>query len=450
VGTNGRTSLKLTAVATLLAAAAVPASALGLIEAYELAVKNDASYRAAQFENEAAQQFAVLGRSNLLPNIAATYSPSRNRADVTNTVTGGTDDRRYGALSAALQLRQPLFHPEGMARWRQGVAQTRGSDAQFASRSQELIVRVASAYTFAKYAEDQLALAVAQREALAEQRLTNQRLFLRGEGTRTDVVETQARFDLAVAQVLEANDNVTNARNALAAMIGRDVTRLDELNDDFNVGQLVPGAFEDWRNIALSTNPELQARRHAVDVAREEANRHRAGHLPRVDLVASVGRTDSDTINTFNQKATVRSVGAQLTVPIYSGGAVTAAVSQAEANAERIQAELDAATAETTVELRKQFDLTASSAARHDAARAARDSAQLLLEATRRSVAGGQRINLDVLQAQQQLFDSRRALAQARYNHLLSQLRLRLAAGVLQLSDLVDMSRYFKTTAPGG
>ena len=450
MGTNGRTSLKLTAVATLLAAAAVPASALGLIEAYELAVKNDASYRAAQFENEAAQQFAVLGRSNLLPNIAATYSPSRNRADVTNTVTGGTDDRRYGALSAALQLRQPLFHPEGMARWRQGIAQTRGSDAQFASRSQELIVRVASAYTFAKYAEDQLALAVAQREALAEQRLTNQRLFLRGEGTRTDVVETQARFDLAVAQVLEANDNVTNARNALAAMIGRDVTRLDELNDDFNVGQLVPGAFEDWRNIALSTNPELQARRHAVDVAREEANRHRAGHLPRVDLVASVGRTDSDTINTFNQKATVRSVGAQLTVPIYSGGAVTAAVSQAEANAERIQAELDAATAETTVELRKQFDLTASSAARHDAARAARDSAQLLLEATRRSVAGGQRINLDVLQAQQQLFDSRRALAQARYNHLLSQLRLRLAAGVLQLSDLVDMSRYFKTTAPGG
>lgn len=450
MSTNRRRSLRLTAAAALLAAAAVPASALGLIEAYELAVRNDPSYRAAQFENEAAQQFAVLGRSNLLPNIAASYSPSRNRADVTNTVTGGTDDRRYGALSSALQLRQPLFHPEGMARYRQGVAQTKGSDAQFAAKSQELIVRVASAYTFAKYAEDQLALAVAQREALAEQRLTNQRLFLRGEGTRTDVVETQARFDLAVAQVLEANDNVTNARNTLAAMIGRDVTRLDELNDDFNVGQLVPGAFEDWRSIALATNPVLQARRHAVDVAREEANRHRAGHLPRVDLLASVGRTDSDTINTFNQKATVRSVGAQLTLPIYSGGAVTAAVSQAEANAERIQAELDAATADTMVELRKQFDLTASSAARHDAARAARDSALLLLEATRRSVAGGQRINLDVLQAQQQVFDARRNLAQARYNYLLSQLRLRNSAGVLQLSDLVDMARYFKTTGPGG
>ncbi|WP_082522093.1 TolC family outer membrane protein [Ramlibacter sp. Leaf400] len=452
MSSSRRRSLRLAAAAALLAAAAAPAFALSLIEAYELAVKNDPTYRAAQFENEAAQQFAVLGRSNLLPNVAATYSPSRNRADVTNTAVAGgaTDERRYSALSAALQLRQPLFHPEGMARYRQGVAQTRGSDAQFAARGQELMVRLASAYTFAKYAEDQLALAVAQREALAEQRLTNQRLFLRGEGTRTDVLETQARFDLAVAQVLEANDSVTNARNALSAMIGRDVTRLDALTDDFAIRQLVPGNFEDWRGLALSSNPELLARRHAVDVALEEANRHRAGHLPRLDLVASLGRTDSDTINSFNQKATVRSVGVQLTVPIYSGGAVTAAAAQAQSNAERIQAELDAATAETMVELRKQFDLTTSSAARHDAARAALDSALLLVEATRRSVAGGQRINLDVLQAQQQLFDARRTLAQARYNHLLSVLRLRLAAGVLQLQDLVEMARYFKTTGTGG
>ena len=123
-------------------------------------------------------------------------------------------------------------------------------------------------------------------------------------------------------------------------------------------------------------------------------------------------------------------------------------MSQAEANAERIQAELDAATAETTLELRKQFDLTTSSAARHDAARAARDSALLLLEATRRSVAGGQRINLDVLQAQQQVFDARRNLAQARYNYLLSVLRLRLAAGVLQMQDLTEMARYFRPAAP--
>ena len=438
--------------AAVLAALAPSSFALGLIEAYELAVKNDPTYRSAQFENEAAQQYVALGRSNLLPSISASYAPSRNRADVTNTAIadGATDHRRYGAMSAALQLRQPLYHPEGMARYRQGQAQTKGSDAQFAARSQDLIVRVASAYTFAKYAEDQLALAVAQREALSEQRLANQRLFLRGEGTRTDVLETQARFDLAVAQVLEASDNLTNARNTLSAMVGRDVSRLDALSYDFTVRQVVPNAFEDWRSIALSTNPELQARRQAVEVAREEANRQRAGHQPRLDLVASAGRQDSDTINTFNQKANVRSVGLQLTVPLYSGGATTAAVSQAEALAEKSQADLDAATSQVLVELRKQFDLTTSSVARLDAANAALRSARELLEATRRSIAGGQRTNLDALLAQQQLFDARRELAQARYNYLLSLLRLRLSAGVLQMSDLVDMAGYFKTTGPGG
>jgi outer membrane protein, protease secretion system len=446
-----RTPLRLLVSVALLAAAA-PSSALGLIEAYELAVRNDPVYRAAQLENEAAQQNIALGRSNLLPAITASYAPSRNRADVTNTAIPGSpsDERRYDALSSSIQLRQPLYHPEGMARYRQGVAQTRGSDAQFTGRSQELIVRVASAYTFAKYAEDQRALAVAQREALAEQRLTNQRLFLRGEGTRTDVLETQAKFDLAVAQVLEANDNVTGARNALAALIGRDVTRLDALADDFNVKQLVPASFEDWRGIALSTNPELLARRYAVEVAQEEANKQRAGHLPRVDLVASAGRNRSETINTFNQRATVGTLGVQVTMPLYAGGATSAAVAQAEANAERAQAQLDAAANEVTLELRKQFDLVTSSVARLEAARAALNSATLLVEATRRSVAGGQRINLDVLLAQQGLFDARRDLAQARYNHLLSLLRLRYSAGVLHLSDLVDMAGYFKTTGAGG
>lgn len=102
------------------------------------------------------------------------------------------------------------------------------------------------------------------------------------------------------------------------------------------------------------------------------------------------------------------------------------------------------------LELRKQFDAATSSVARLDATRASRDSAVLLLEATRRSVAGGQRINLDVLQAQQQLFDARRSLAQARYNYLLNVLRLRLAAGVLQMQDLVDTAKYFRTTGAGG
>lgn len=421
------------------------ASALGLLPAYEAALANDPVYRAALRDNEAGQQFRVLGRANILPSLSANYAQNKNRADVTNSsVLGGrTEHRNYTSLTASVQFRQPLFHPEGMARYRQGIAQTSASDAQFSLRQQDLIVRLVSLYATAKYAEDQLAQASAQRDAYAEQRLSNLRLFQRGEGTRTDVLETQAKFDLSMAQVLEARDNVVNARNALGVMVGQDITSLDAVTDNFRAKPTQPGSFEDWKGMALMENPEIVAQRYAVEVAREEINKSRAGHSPRLDLVASASKNNSDTINTFNQNANILSVGIQLNVPIYSGGSVTAATSQAVSNYEKAQADLDAKTSQVLVELRKQYNLTLSSAARLDAAATALSSASLLVDATLKSVKGGQRTNLDVLNAQQQLFEAKRDLALSRYNYLLSILRLRYSAGTLGMADLKDIAAYF-------
>ena len=185
------------------------ASALGLMQAYEAALANDPAYRAAMYDNEAGQQFKELGLSHLLPTLSANYATSKNRADITTSKPDVLpENRSYTSLSASITLRQPVLHLEGVARYRQGIAQTSASDAQFSARSQDLIVRLASLYAAAKYAEDQLAQATAQRDAYAEQRRSNERLFQRGEGTRTEVLETQAKFDLSEAQVLEARDNV--------------------------------------------------------------------------------------------------------------------------------------------------------------------------------------------------------------------------------------------------
>jgi outer membrane protein, protease secretion system len=421
------------------------AAALGLLPAYEAALANDPVYRSAQRDNEAGQQFKELGLSNLLPNLSATYSRNRNQADIFSSSSRGevTERRNYTGLIMALQLRQPLYHPEGQARYRQGVAQTNASDAQFSSRRQDLIVRLVGLYTPAKYAEDQLAQAIAQRDAYAEQRQSNVRLFQRGEGTVTDVLETQAKYDLAEAQVLEANDNLINTRNALAAMVGQDVDKLDPLVDEFRVRPMLPETFEAWKGITLTNNPELLAQRYAVEIAREEISKTRAGHQPRLDLVASTGKNSSDTTNTFNQSSKVHSIGVQLNLPIYSGGAVTAATSQAVSNHEKAQADLDAKTNAVVLELRKQYNLTLSSSLKIDAAAKALSSATLLVEATRKSVKGGQRTNLDVLNAQQQLFEAKRDLALARYNYLLGYLRLRYAAGTLSVADLNDIARYF-------
>jgi protease secretion system outer membrane protein len=422
------------------------ASAMGLIQAYEAALQNDPTYRAAVHENEAGQQNKALGRSTLLPNVSASYAKSNNRADITGPDFLGrstTTHPVYTSSVATVGVRQPLLNLEGIARYYQGVAQADYSEALFSARGKELVLRVVGAYADAQYAEDQLALAVAQRDAFAEQMRVNERMFQKGEGTKTDMIETQAKYDVAEAQVIEARDNVTSARNALAAIVGIDVTQLDPMSDDFTMQPMQPASFEEWRATALDRNAEIAAQRYAVEATRQDVNRNRAGHAPRVDMVASLTKNQGETLNTYNQESTVRSVGVQVSIPLYSGGYVYAATSQSVANYEKAKSDLDAKTAQVLVELRKQYNLVVSSAAKIDALVKSVNSARLLVTATEQSIKGGVRINLDLLNAQQQLYTTRRDLAQARYNYLLSYLRLRNAAGTLNADDVRQVAGYF-------
>jgi len=422
------------------------ASAMGLLQAYEAALQNDPTYRAAIHENEAGQQNRIIGRSTLLPNVAASYSNTKNRADITTPNILGqrsTTHPEYTSEVGTVQIRQPLLNLEGIARYQQGIAQSNYSDAVFSGRSKELVLRVVSAYAEAQYAEDQLTLVSAQRDAFAEQMRVNERMYKKGEGTKTDMLETQAKYDVAEAQVIEARDNLTTARNTLAAIVGNDVTNLDPLSEDFRVLPMQPESFDEWKAIAMENNAEIAAQRYAVEATRQDINRNRAGHAPRLDVVASLSKNKGETLNTFNQESTVRSVGVQLNIPLYSGGYVSAATSQSVSSHEKAKSDLDAKTSQVLVELRKQHSLVLSSAARIDALLKSVKSATLLITATEQSIKGGVRINLDLLNAQQQFFTAKRDLAQARYNYLLSYLRLRNAAGTLSAEDLHKVAGYF-------
>lgn len=421
-------------------------AAMTLLQAYEAALQNDPVYRAAVHENEAGRQYAALGRAYLLPQVSINYSANKNRVDVVAPDMSGNRVRTpldYRSSTGALSLRQPILNLEALARYNQGVAQSNASDARFSGHRQELMLRLLAAYADAQYADDQVTLASAQRDAFAEQRRVNDRMHQRGEASKTDMLETQAKLDMAEAQLIEAHDNLANARNALSAIVGGDAVPLQALADDFRVRPMRPASFEEWREIALKNNAEIAAQHHAVEAARQEVGRSRAGHVPRLDLVASVGRNSSETLSTLNQDATVRSVGVQLVVPIFSGGAVSAATEQAVANLDKARAELDAATSKVLVELRKQYRLTLSAAARLDALVKSAESTRMAVQATQQGVKAGVRINLDVLNAQQQRIAALRDLAQARYSYLLSYLRLRLTAGILSVDDLREVATYF-------
>jgi outer membrane protein, protease secretion system len=421
------------------------ASALGLMEAYEAALANDSVYRSALHENEAGQQFKILGRSNLLPNISANYTYNRVNSDITTSGSGISRDetRNYNSENGAIQLRQPLFNLESWARYQQGNLQTDLSDKQFASRKQELIKRFFGLYANANYAEDVLALSIAERDAFKNQTEANKLMAVRGEGTKTALIESQSQLSLSEAQVIEAQDGVSDGRNALATMLGKEVTNLDALSDGFKVQALEQSDYEAWKNIALENNPEIAAQRETVGIAYQEIRKNRAGHAPKLDAVASISTSKSDSTSTFNQEIDNKSIGLQLNVPIYSGGSVSAATAQAEANHKKAQDDLETKTNEVLLDLRKQYNLVLSSTLKIDALKQSVDSAELLVTATKKSLLGGVRTNLDVLDARKQLFKAQRDLSLARYNYLVAFVSLKKAAGTLSVADLEKIAPNF-------
>ena len=442
-----RVTIRAGVLGVLLALSAGGAGAVSLQQAYEAALKHDPQFRMRFYENESGKELRKLGRAQLLPNVAGSYSYGKNVADQEFSRVGAAPvvtHPKYTSRSAVVQLRQPLFNLDAIMRYRQGKVQSAQSGELYEAGIDEVSVRVVSSYLDVLFAQDQLALARVQRDAHLEQQKVNQRLFEKGEGTKTDMLETQARLDLAEAQLIESQDNLQAARETLEGVIGMDPGELDRLGEDFRPAALNPSSFEEWSKLALARNNQLAAARLAVENARLDIGRNKAGHLPRVDFVAAYSKADSETLTNLGQENTNRQLGVQVNIPIYSGGAVSASTRQAAANYGRAQAELDSLTNQTLVELRKAHSLVTSSGRKIDALIKAVESGKLLMTATEQSIKGGVRINLDLLNAQQQLFTSQRDLAQARYTYLVGVMRLRAAAGTLEADAIRELAAYFR------
>lgn len=419
--------------------------AISLLKAYQEALKNDPMHRAAVADNRAGQEYQIMGRAAMLPSLQYSYSTNKNKGESFSPNQAGEKtgtDLDYRSTSKGFSARQTLFNVDAYTRYEQGVVQTKLSDAQFDSRSRDLMVRVLSAYSDAKYAEDQLNLYTAQRDAYTEQMLVNKRMFEKGEGTKTDMLETQAKLDVANAMVIEASDNALMTKHTLSSMIGVPVYSLDSLVSDFKP---LPATddVEYWKQIAFKENADIITAKLSLEAADLEIKKNLSGHFPRLDLNASYNSGISESITTRNQENNTRSIGIQLVIPIYSGGYVSASSRQAVANRDKARAELDATSSKLVLEIQKQFNAMKISSLKMEALQKSVESSTLLVEATKQSVKGGIRINLDLLNAQQQLVSVKRDLASSRYNYLISYLRLRVAAGSVTEDDLRTVAAYF-------
>ncbi|MFI8418281.1 TolC family outer membrane protein [Serratia sp. NPDC078593] len=443
-------------VSSLMFAVSAPVYSIGILDAYSLALDKDPTFQAALKEKEAGDENKNIGRAGLLPKVALSYQNApKNWQTVkqpqSNIFTGETiqttNSQQYRSYSGSVTLTQPLFDYAAYARYKAGVAQTLMSDERYRAKFMDLAVRVVGAYVEVAYAKDQIALAQAQKTAYKEQLALNDRLLAAGEGTVTDLSETQARYSLAEAQEIEARDTLDAAQRELEVIIGMPLNQFDELQilrpGKFEVVPLIPSKFEEWQKIAIKNNPELAASRHGVDAAKYDVERNRAGFMPQVQLYASHSENDSSSDNTVNQKYRTDSIGVQVSMPIYSGGGVAASTRQAAARYGQAMYEMDAQVGSTINELRKQFNLCVSSRAKLAAYELAVKSATTQVEATRKSVLAGQRVNVDVLNAEQQLYSAQRDLASAKYTYIKSWISLLSDSGTLDENDVKRVAQYF-------
>jgi protease secretion system outer membrane protein len=421
------------------------------MQSYELALRNDPTFRAATKDYEAGLENNTIGRSALLPKLGASYNQNANQATQWGAqYTGGpsvSTDMNYSSNYSYIQLTQPLFSLDAFARWRQGVAQTDLSKSKFNYNTQDLLIRVLQAYTDLLFAMDQLQFQIAERDTFFEQFKAATRMKHVGEGSQTDVLQAEAAYQVADAKVIDAKDVIENARRKLSSNIGEpidDLSKVSKLKINFPFINLSTSRFEDWKDKALAKNAELKAAEHNIEISKQEYKKNHAAHYPVINLIGAMTTQNSNTVTSINQTTNQNYVGVQVNIALFSGGEIKGRSSQAFSNYEKVQAEYDVTKDRIITELRKQYDQVISGKQKIQALSAAQDSGSELVKAMRKSFMAGERMNVDILLAEKGLFNTRRDLAQAKYNYLLSYLKLNQLAGSLEIDDFHKVALYFK------
>jgi outer membrane protein len=417
------------------------AHATDLLEVYHAAQGQDAVFAAARAARDAGQEKLTQGRALMLPSVNLNANSTFNDIDTQyQGSTGGlltSGAKRYNSHGYGATLVQPLFREQNWALYSESELQVVQSEAQFKLAEQDLVLRVAQAYFAVLIAQDSVQLTAAQKTAIAEQLEQAKRNFEVGTATITDTHEAQARYDLIVAQEVAAQSNLEVSKRALQQLINAVPGELNPLGKGFGLEMPQPAGVEKWVEDAQQRNHQVAIAQAAAELADKEVDRNRGGHLPTVDLVANYSRTYANG-GSFGVGSDTRatSVGVQLNMPLFQGGATQSRWREAEANRERARQELENARRNVELQTRQAYLGVVNGIAQVQALQQALKSSESLLEASKLGHEVGVRTNLDVLNAQQQAYSTRRDLYQAEYNYLISQLRLKAAVGGLVEEDL--------------
>jgi outer membrane protein len=425
------------AAAVALLAMAPLAQAQSLVELYESARAFDASYQSAKLQYDANLARADQAKAGILPT--AGISAGVSRTGFENTVP--SIDRSFNTQNAALNLSQPLYRPANWATYQQASRQVDLARAQLETADQDLIVRTSQGYFDVLAAQDTLTFVRAQKAAVAEQLASAKRNFEVGTSTITDTREAQARYDLVIAQELAAENDLRVKKIALDTLVGKTEAQPKGLATPIGLPIVTPADVNTWVEQSELVHPSIRQAQSNVEIAELEVNKAEAGHKPTVDLQASynVTRNPSGTATTippFAFRTNTTNVGVLLNVPLFAGFATQNRVRETLSLRDKAKSDLEGARRTVAQATRTAYFGVQSGQGQVKALEAAELSSQSALDANKLGYQVGVRINIDVLNSQSQLFQTKRDLAKARYDVLVGDLRLRQANGTLTPEDL--------------
>jgi outer membrane protein len=431
----------------LLSLAAVPAGAAAedLLQVYRDAQGYDAVYAAARQNLVAGREKLPQGRALLLPQLNLAAEARRARAEVEPRDSTPSFVREPRTTQYTLTLIQPIYRPQNWTQYQQAEFQVAQSEAAFNQAGQDLIIRTAQAYFDVLTAQDTLELVRAQKAATAEQLAAAKRNFEVGTATITDTHEAQSRYDLIVAQEIAALNDVESKRQALRLIAGKEYRELKPLRAEIKLAPPNPENMDFWVDLAEKQNYNVLAAQAAAEVAVLEVKRQRAAHLPTLDAFATYdgfGQSASTSTNpTPGTDTTTAVIGLRFAVPLYQGGSLDSKDREAAALALKSKEDLENARRSSATTARQNYLIVINGIAAIAALEQAQVSSQSSLDSNKLGYEVGVRINIDVLNAQQQLYSTRRDLSLARYNTILNQLRLKAGAGSAREEDLVEINK---------
>ena len=420
------------------------AKTISLVDVYHQALAQDPTLASALSANKAAQEIIEQGKALYRPTVNFNADASTSRTHIryldSNVPSANSSFENY---KAGVEARQPIYRKQNLVQIEQSKTQVVLADKQYNLSQQELILRTTQAYFDVLLAQDKIDLIGAQKTAILSQLDQAKATFEVGTSTITDVNEAQARYDLILAQEIAAVNEHEIARRSVEAITGEIPNKLATVKPDVKVSVLSQ-TMQDWLQVASQNNLNIQIQQDTLKLADQEVERANAGHLPTLDAVASYSNNyanGSPSVFSAGNELRNATIGLQLEIPLYAGGAISSRARQAVLNKQKALDDIEIARRKTDLETQRAYFNLSSSIAQVKALDQALISSQSQLDSTKLGYEVGVRTSVDVLNAQQQLFSAKRDLLQARYNYLVNIIRLKSASGLVAEADLIDINQ---------